>query len=96
MNIGQGEKAPRTMWVLFDMDNGNPDSYRYIWYFASKRQAVAHRNRQNAVKKNARVVGPVRYTCDDAKVRCTNKVGLLARLNGSVPVPVLAKTLKRG
>ncbi len=47
-------------WVLFDTGNGHKGLYRYLWWFNTRREALAHRKSQNAVKGNARLSRPYR------------------------------------
>lgn len=30
----------KTVWLLFDLDNGHEGSKRYVWWFDTKRQAA--------------------------------------------------------
>ena len=54
LGIGDG-----CLWFLIDIDNSKFSGVKnYLWFFTSRRRAVAHRNKQNAVASNARVVGP--------------------------------------
>jgi hypothetical protein len=61
IDIGQGESRPRFMWVLFDRDNGNPGSHRYLWWFRSRASAQEHKRRQNSRPECAKLAGPFRY-----------------------------------
>jgi hypothetical protein len=60
--IGHGRLRPGNMWVLFDMDNGDPSSRRYLWWFETREKARAHKKRQNSRwPSSARLAGPFRY-----------------------------------
>lgn len=48
------------VWLLFDLANGHPGSHRYCWWFATRREARAHRRHQHRHLANARLSQPVR------------------------------------
>jgi hypothetical protein len=53
-----------TMWVVFDLDNGNEHSRRYCWCFESRQQARDHIYWQRRQPHAARLSGPRRYKED--------------------------------
>lgn len=50
-----------TIWVLFDISNGDTASCQYVWWFKTRKLARAHKRRQHANPNNARLVGPYKY-----------------------------------
>ncbi len=51
---------PRTIWVLFDLDNGHGD-LRYLWYFKTRRAAREHRKWQAKLRNSARLSSPQKW-----------------------------------
>ena len=51
----------KTLWVLYDKDNGHSGSHRYCWCFPTKKLAQAYKEWQNSNPKFAELVGPYRY-----------------------------------
>lgn len=49
------------LWVLFDQNNGDPDSQRYIWWFDSRKAAREYEHWQNKVYIGAKLKGPVKF-----------------------------------
>lgn len=54
-------------WVLIDLSNGDENSRRYLWWFASKKKAKEHRKHQMSVYGNATLSKPI-------KVRASKKM----------------------
>jgi hypothetical protein len=44
-----------------DRANGNPGSYRYLWWFETEAAALEHKRFQHRKSTNARLAGPFRY-----------------------------------
>lgn len=63
-------RAPREIWVLFDLDNGDglwqppavaPGGKRYLWWFDTRGAAVRYRRARKQAPFAARLSTPVRY-----------------------------------
>lgn len=67
VEIGQGELAPKVAWIVFDMDNGDPGSHRYVWWFPTRREAREKvREHERNYPQYARLAGPLKYVLEDA------------------------------
>ena len=36
----------KSLWLCFDLSNGHKRSHRYVWWFDSRKDAMAHRRWQ--------------------------------------------------
>lgn len=64
MNI-QHDNLPKkkSIWLLFDIDNGNSGSKHYVWWFDTRKQAREYkRSHLNGSPSKAELVGPVKAT----------------------------------
>ena len=52
---------PDRLYMVFDLDNGDMLSKRYVWYFSSKAKALKHIRAQRAQLNSARLSDPVLY-----------------------------------
>jgi hypothetical protein len=43
-------KDKESLWLMFDMSNGHPESYAYVWYFKSKEVALVFRKYHNTLE----------------------------------------------
>lgn len=57
----------KSIWLLFDLANGHRRSRRYLWWFDSRKDAMAHRKEQHAMPHGARLSFPVRALLVAAK-----------------------------
>ena len=49
------------VWLLFDLENGNPRSVRYCWCFETRRLAREYRKHVHSMRKNVRLSPPIKY-----------------------------------
>ena len=56
------EYLPRykSFWVLFDLANGHKAKGRYLWWFDTRKDAMAHRKFQHKDPSNVRLSMPVK------------------------------------
>lgn len=52
--------AGKTLWVLFDMSNGDKSARRYLWWFDTRKAARAHRASQTGTPGTARLSAVVK------------------------------------
>lgn len=52
----------KTIWLLFDLNNGDAGSRRYVWWFNTRGMAMAHRRHQHKMEFGAKLSMPVRAT----------------------------------
>lgn len=58
-------QPPKALWVLFDLDNGNPKSRNYLWWFKTRALAREHRRQQLSKPNAARLSQPQKWVpCD--------------------------------
>lgn len=50
----------KTLWMLFDVDNGHEPSKHYCWWFNTRQGARDHKTWQRTQKYSATLVGPVK------------------------------------
>lgn len=50
----------KTIYVLFDLNNGNVDSVRYLWWYDTYKEAMKHRKEQKKMKHGADLSMPVK------------------------------------
>lgn len=72
-DIGQGQKMPLAVWLLFDKANGDQRSHRYCWFFSTRRQAREHKCWQEKQKHGAELAGPFRFECDLSSLKKSRK-----------------------
>lgn len=48
----------KTVWVLFDVDNGHEPVKHYCWWFNTRQQARNHKKWQLKQKYSAKLIGP--------------------------------------
>lgn len=56
-----------TIWLLFDLNNGNPSGRgqkAYVWWFRSRKAAMAHRRHQHKMRFGARLSMPRKATVE--------------------------------
>lgn len=54
-------KKNRPIWVMFDLDNGDKKSRRYLWWFETKKAAIEHRKWQMFLTYGASLSEPEKY-----------------------------------
>jgi hypothetical protein len=59
------EQKPRTVWICFDIDNGDYPIKNYGRWFETLEDARDYRIDQMAVPNSARLSQPVKYTIAD-------------------------------
>lgn len=64
--------SKKHIWVLFDIDNGHRGAHHYLWWFETKKQAIEHKRHQKAMAYGARLVGPVKWWCDENMFKVQN------------------------
>ena len=63
MNTYLPEYLPtnRPIWLVFDLSNGHAPVKRYVWWFDTRKDALAHIKHQRRHINNAPVSAPVRF-----------------------------------
>lgn len=56
----------KTVWLLFDVDNGHEPSKHYCWWFNTRKHARQHKQWQKR-NQGAKLVGPVKAKCESHK-----------------------------
>lgn len=56
-----------TVWIVFDLDNGNPLSHRYCWCFETRTLAREHIAWQRQQRHSARLSPPIKYVRANAE-----------------------------
>ena len=55
----------KPIWLMFDTANGDKSTYRYVWWFESRKKALEYKQEQNKRfkqgKLNYYVVGPFKF-----------------------------------
>ena len=54
-------KPPEKLWVLIDLANSNPRCKNYLWWFESKKLALAHKRYHDSDADLAHLIGPYRF-----------------------------------
>ncbi len=55
-------KRRKTIWILFDVDNGHFPHKNYLWWFPTKELAIKHKHNQKKKQYSATLVGPYRFS----------------------------------
>lgn len=60
------ENFPKTksIWVLFDLDNGHEPSKHYCWWFNTRKNARDHKKFQKKQKFASKLTAPYKFTID--------------------------------
>ena len=58
-----------TVWIVFDLDNGNPLSHRYCWCFETRTLAREHIAWQRQQRHSARLSPPIKYVSANVRAR---------------------------
>jgi hypothetical protein len=53
--------GPGNIWVLFDLDNGDELSKRYVWWFPSRARAVLFKREHKKQRYATRLSRPFLY-----------------------------------
>lgn len=53
--------ADKTVWLVFDLSNGNPDSRRYVWWFDTEDAAREHISWQSRMEYAAYLSEPMEF-----------------------------------
>ena len=56
--------SPVSVWLLFDLSNGDGLTHRYVWVFKTKAEALAHRKEQHQKENHARLSPPQPWSVD--------------------------------
>lgn len=59
------QSPPVTVWLLFDIDNGNHPGKNYLRWFTSLTEAQEYRLKQMSIPNAARLSKPVKYELAD-------------------------------
>lgn len=65
--LQRGMKAPLTMWVLIDLDNGHERSKRYLWWFETRALAREFkRHHKETYPNGATLSAPIQYRASNS------------------------------
>lgn len=57
----QGAIPSGACWLVFDLDNGNPGSRQYVWWFETRQAAREHIAWQKAQEYSAELSRPMKF-----------------------------------